>query len=71
MHICQTDIKYEGDTYITAEHLDTTEFVKHHNQLHLIPDTFRAEDGYTAKRVIRSVKAHGTWNDTKSKLWVT
>ena len=63
-----SDIKYEGDTFITAEHLYSTEFVKHHHQLDLIPDFLRAEDGYAAKRIIRNMKSNDTWSDTKFKV---
>ena len=63
-----TDIKYEGDIYITAEHLYTTEFVKHHDRLDLIPAIFNAEDGYAAKRVIRNIKMNETWKDAKYKI---
>ena len=63
-----TDIKYEGDTYITAEHLYTTEFVKHYEKPDLIPDILSAEDGYAAKRLIRNIKVKDSWNDVKFKI---
>ena len=53
---------------MTAEHLYTTEFVKHHDRLDLISDISNAEDGYAAKRVIRNIKPNETLNDVKMKI---
>ena len=63
-----TDIKYEGETYKSAEHLYTAEFARHHDKLDLIPTILQAEDGYAAKRVIRHLKANDTWDAAKFKV---
>ena len=49
-----SNIKYEGVTYKSAEHLYTAKYAKHHNCLDIIQDILEAEDGYAAKRLIRN-----------------
>ena len=62
------DIKYEGQTYKSAEHLYTAEFARHHDRLELIQEILETEDGYAAKRLIRNMKANDTWDDAKFKI---
>ena len=64
----KTDIVYEGETYKTAEHLYTAEFVKHHDRVDMIKDIFDTEDGYAAKRLICNLKVRDTWENVKYKI---
>ena len=62
------NIKYEGETYRSAEHLYTAEYARHHDRLDLIQEILMAEDGYAAKRVIRNLTDNDTWANAKSKI---
>ena len=50
----RTDIVYDGNTYKTSEHLYSAEYAKHHDRMDLVDDIIAAEDGYEAKRLIRT-----------------
>ena len=49
-------IKHEGIDYKSAEHFYSAELACYHNRLDLIDDILEARDGYTAKRIVRSIK---------------
>ena len=65
MYMCT--IKYDGETYITAEHLFTALMARHHDRQDLLPEILQARDGYDAKRITRKTKIDDTWDGAKIK----
>ena len=63
-----TEIKYEGETYKSAEHLYSAEFARHHDKLNIIQDILDAEDGYAAKRLVQNIKVRDIWENVKYKI---
>ena len=64
----KTEIKYDGETYPTSEHLYSAEFVRHHDRLDLLGEILAAEDGFIAKKLIKNIKANETWDNVKYKV---
>ena len=66
MFPCQ--IKYEGNTYMSSEHLYTAQMAIHNDRPDLLEDIIAASDGYEAKKFTRRIKIKDTWDDKKIKI---
>ena len=60
-------IKDDNNTYKSAEHFYSCDLAKYHHRNDLIQPILDAQDGYTAKRIVRSIKVVDEWQDEKIK----
>ena len=56
----KTVIKYDGEDYPSSEHLYSAEFVRHHERMDLLGEIITAEEGFSAKRLIKNIKIKET-----------
>ena len=67
MFLC--NIKFEGEDYISAEHLYTALMAFHHNRQDLLPAILKAKDGYEAKHIARRIKIDDSWETEKMRFY--